>query len=126
MATMSDMPEWWEEVFNPREIYDLQKVTEEAVNNNLADQIDVVYLAEFMNMEFVEIELSLPIDHVPSILKGLREAQTYTKVDDNWQSFIELFGSTLAVQYLESDAEYDEEVTDIATWFLPDDDDDIA
>lgn len=122
MATMSDMPEWWETVFNQHEINDLQRVTEEAVNNNLDDQFDVTDLAEYMNMEFVDIEFSLPIEQVPSILKGLREAQLYTKVDANWQAFVDLFGSVLAVQYLESDIDYDEETTDIATWFLPDDD----
>lgn len=123
MVTTSDMPEWWEHVFNQHEINDLQRVADEAINNNPDDQINVAYLAEFMNMEFVEIELSLPVEQVPSILKGLREAQEYTKVDADWQAFIDLFGSVLAVHYLESDAPYDEQATDIATWFLPDDDD---
>ena len=121
MATMSDMPEWWETVFNQHEINDLQRVTEEAVNN-LDDQFDVTDLAEYMNMEFVDIEFSLPIEQAPSILKGLREAQLYTKVDANWQAFVDLFGSVLAAQYMVTDCEYDEEATDIATWFLPDDD----
>lgn len=123
MATMSDMPEWWETVFNQHEISDLQRATDEAVNNNPDDQFDVAYLAGFMNMEFVDIEFSLPIEQVPSILKGLREAQLYTKVDADWQAFIDLFGSVLAAQYMVTDCEYDEEATDIATWFLPDDDD---
>lgn len=120
MVQTSGTPEWWEDVFNPHEISDLQRVTEEAVNHH--DTIDTVYLAELMGVEYVDVELMVPASQLPSILKGLREAVQYTKVDADWQEFIHMLGATLAFQYLESDCEYDEYVSEIATWFLPGDD----
>lgn len=122
MGTTSDMPEWWEDVFTPREISDIQNVTE-LVFNEEATEIDTVFLAEIMGHEYVELTVELPEEQVPSILLGLREAQVYTKVDQDWQAFIAMLGGTLAYHYLESDVDYDEEVVDVATWFLPDDDD---
>ena len=104
MPTASEMPEWWEQVFNQKEAEQLERTARQVVHlhEEHVEDRDIP-----IPHDFVEISMYVPVEQFQDILLGIRNGIAYTPRNEAWHDFLWLLGECLALEYVDNNPLWD-------------------